>query len=117
MFDIFSVREEEGSQRVCRRGGVIYAPTGGGERGRATYFLRAYAGAPVAQTLRLSLLRCGERLCDTLRALPENVAAPNACWGKGTCYPRSVGEITPPPERFEFAAHHPSTEEIFEKYS
>ena len=62
--------------------GVIHAPTGAGERGRATYFLRAYAGAPVAQTLRLSLLRCGERLCDTLRALPENVAAPNACWGK-----------------------------------
>ena len=70
-------------QRVRRRDGVIHAPTGVGG-GRATYFLRAYAGAPVAQTLRLSLLRCGEHLCDTLRALPENVAAPYACWGKGT---------------------------------
>ena len=59
---------------------LALVPTG---VGCATYFLRAYAGAPVAQTLRLSLLRCGERLCDTLRALPENVAAPNACWGKG----------------------------------
>ena len=67
--------------KVQQRDGVIHAPTGVGG-GRATYFLRAYAGAPVAQTLRLSLLRCGERLCDTLRALPENVAAPNACWGK-----------------------------------
>ena len=42
----------------------------------AAYFLRAYAGAPVTRTLRPSLLRCGERPCDTLRALPENVAAP-----------------------------------------
>ena len=50
--------------------------------GYATYFLRAYAGAPVAQTLRLSLLRCGERLYDTLRALPENVATPYAYWSK-----------------------------------
>ena len=107
-------------QRVCRRDGVIHAPTGVGGRGCATYFLRAYAGAPVAQTLRLSLLRCGERLCDTLRALPENVAAPNACWGKGACYPRSVGEITPPlldGHRAVAAQHPPSTEEIFEKYS
>ena len=45
-------------------------------RGCATCFLRAYAGAPVTRTLRPSLLRCGERPCDTLRALPENVAAP-----------------------------------------
>ena len=62
-------------QRVRRRGGVILAPTGVRE-GYATYFLRAYAGAPVAQTLRLSLLRYGERLYDTMRALPENVATP-----------------------------------------
>ena len=48
----------------------------------ATYFLRAYAGAPVAQTLRLSLLRYGERLYDTRRALPENVATPYAYWSK-----------------------------------
>ena len=27
----------------------------------AAYFLRAYAGAPVTRTLRLSSLRCGER--------------------------------------------------------
>ena len=64
-------------QRVRRRYGVIHAPTGV-RGGYATYFLRAYAGAPVAQTLRLSLLRYGERLYDTLRALPENVAAPYA---------------------------------------
>ena len=57
-------------------------PTRIGGGGHATYFLRAYAGAPVAQTLRLSLLRCGERLCDTLRALPENVATPYAYWSK-----------------------------------
>ena len=41
---------------------------------RAACFLRAYAGAPVTRTLRPSLLRCGERPCDTLRALPENAA-------------------------------------------
>ena len=41
---------------------------------RAACFLRAYAGAPVTRTLRSSLLRCGERPCDTLRALPENAA-------------------------------------------
>ena len=63
--------------------GRCYPRSYRGRGGCATYFLRAYAGAPVAQTLRLSLLRCGERPCDTLRALPENVAAPNACWGKG----------------------------------
>ena len=40
----------------------------------AACFLRAYAGAPVTRTLRPSLLRCGERPCDTLRALPENTA-------------------------------------------
>ena len=40
----------------------------------AACFLRAYAGAPVTRTLRSSLLRCGERPCDTLRALPENTA-------------------------------------------
>ena len=57
-----------------------YRGKGGG--GYATYFLRAYAGEPVAQTLRLSLLRCGERLYDTLRALPENVATPYAYWSK-----------------------------------
>ena len=66
---------ETGSQMVRRRGGVIHAPTRV-RGGYATYFLRAYAGAPVAQTLRLSLLRYGERLYDTLRALPENVATP-----------------------------------------
>ena len=42
----------------------------------AAYFLRAYAGAPVTQTLRPSSLRIGERPCDTLRAHPENAAAP-----------------------------------------
>ena len=57
---------------------LALVPTGVGGRGCATYFLRAYAGAPVAQTLRLSLLRYGERLYDTLRALPENVATPYA---------------------------------------
>jgi len=67
--------------RVQQRDGVIHAPTGV-RGGYATYFLRAYAGAPVAQTLRLSLLRCGERLYDTLRALPENVATPYAYWSK-----------------------------------
>ena len=67
--------------KVQQRDGVIHAPTGIGG-GRATYFLRAYAGAPVAQTLRLSLLRCGEHLCDTLRALPENVAAPQRMLGQ-----------------------------------
>ena len=41
---------------------------------RAACFLRAYAGAPVTRTLRSSLLRCGERPCDTLRAHPENAA-------------------------------------------
>ena len=87
--------------------------------GCATYFLRAYAGAPVTRTLRLSLLRCGERLCDTLRALPENVATPYAYWSKrGGVIHAPLGEITPPPERFVPAAQHPpSTEEIFEKYS
>ena len=40
----------------------------------AACFLRAYAGAPVTRTLRPSLLRSGERPCDTLRALPENTA-------------------------------------------
>ena len=40
----------------------------------AACFLRSYAGAPVTRTLRPSLLRCGERPCDTLRALPENTA-------------------------------------------
>ena len=72
---------ETGSQMVRRRGGVIHAPTRV-RGGYATYFLRAYAGAPVAQTLRLSLLRYGERLYDTLRALPENVATPYAYWSK-----------------------------------
>ena len=67
----------EGLDRVRRRDGVILAPTGV-RGGYATYFLRAYAGAPVAQTLRPFSLRCGERLCDTMRALPENVAAPYA---------------------------------------
>lgn len=61
MFDIFSVREEEGSQRVCRRGGVIHAPTGV-RGGRATYFLRAYAGdlpfllPKVAYTVRVYII-------------------------------------------------------------
>ena len=41
---------------------------------RAACFLRAYAGAPVTRTLHTSLLRCGERPCDTLRAHPENAA-------------------------------------------
>ena len=41
---------------------------------RAACFLRAYAGAPVTRTLRSSLLRCGERPYDTLRAHPENAA-------------------------------------------
>ena len=41
---------------------------------RAACFLCAYAGAPVTRTLRSSLLRCGERPCDTLRAHPENAA-------------------------------------------
>ena len=41
---------------------------------RAACFLRAYAGAPVTRTLRSSLLRSGERPCDTLRAHPENAA-------------------------------------------
>ena len=61
--------------QVQQRDGVIHAPTGV-RGGCATYFLRAYAGVPVAQTLRLSLLRYGERLYDTMRALPENVATP-----------------------------------------
>ena len=33
-------------------------------------------GHPSPGRSALSLLRCGERPCDTLRALPENVAAP-----------------------------------------
>ena len=75
-----------GTARHIAKGRVLSTLLQGvGGRGRATYFPRAYAGAPVAQTLRLSLLRCGELLCDTLRALPENVAAPNACWDKGAC--------------------------------
>ena len=41
---------------------------------RAACFLCAYAGAPVTRTLRSSLLRYGERPCDTLRAHPENAA-------------------------------------------
>ena len=57
---------------------LAFISTGIDRGGHTTYFLRAYAGAPVAQTLRPSSLRCGERLCDTLRALPENVAAPYA---------------------------------------
>ena len=61
---------------------LAFISTGIDRGGHATYFLRAYAGAPVAQTLRPSSLRCGERLCDTLRALPENVAAPYAYWSK-----------------------------------
>ncbi len=72
---------ETGSQMVRRRDSVIHAPTWV-RGGYATYFLRAYAGAPVAQTLRLSLLRCGERLYDTLRALSANVATPYAYWSK-----------------------------------
>ena len=51
---------------------------------RAACFLRAYAGAPVTRTLRLSLLRCGERPCDTLRALPEN-AARHRCAARLLC--------------------------------
>ena len=39
-------------------------------------------GHPSHKTLRLSLLRCGERLYDTMRALPENVATPYAYWSK-----------------------------------
>ena len=61
---------------------LAFISTGIDRGGHTTYFLRAYAGAPVAQTLRPSSLRCGERLCDTLRALPENVAAPYAYWSK-----------------------------------
>ena len=33
-------------------------------------------GHPSPGRSALSLLRCGERPCDTLRALPENTAAP-----------------------------------------
>ena len=65
----------------------------------ATCFLRAYAGAPVTRTLRSSLLRCGERPCDTLRALPENVAAPRGSrWAhlyatSGGCVEVSVASV------------------------
>ena len=65
----------------------------------ATCFLRAYAGAPVTRTLRPSLLRCGERPCDTLRALPENVAAPRGSrWAhlyatSGGCVEVSVASV------------------------
>ena len=81
MFDIFLIWERQDCRGYAEGGGVILAPTGV-RGGYATYFLRAYAGAPVAQTLRLSLLRCGERLYDTMRALPENVATPYAYWSK-----------------------------------
>ena len=77
MFDFFEPGWEESAWLVWKVA-LAFISTGIDRGGHTTYFLRAYAGAPVAQTLRPSSLRCGERLCDTLRALPENVAAPYA---------------------------------------
>ena len=86
--------------------------------GYATYFLRAYAGAPVAQTLRLSLLRCGERLYDTLRALPENVATPYAYWSKRAVLSTLRWRDNTAPFAVCFSLPLSlSAEEIFEKYS
>ncbi|OFQ29117.1 hypothetical protein HMPREF2944_00615 [Rothia sp. HMSC072E10] len=81
MFDIF-LSWEGHSVWLVWKVALAFISTGIDRGGHATYFLRAYAGAPVTQTLRPSSLRCGERLCDTLRALPENVAAPYAYWSK-----------------------------------
>ena len=86
--------------------------------GNATYFLRAYAGAPVAQTLRLSLLRCGERLYDTLRALPENVATPYAYWSKRAVLSTLRWRDNTAPFAVCFSLPlSPGAEEILEKYS
>ena len=104
-------------QRVRRRYGVIHAPTGV-RGGYATYFLRAYAGAPVAQTLRLSLLRYGERLYDTLKALPENVATPYAYWSKRAVLSMLRWRDNTAPFAVCFSLPlSPGAEEIFEKYS
>ena len=65
---------EDGIRPRSYRGGVGGYLASPKTTGCATCFLRAYAGAPVTRTLRSSLLRCGERPCDTLRALPENTA-------------------------------------------
>ena len=56
-------------------------------------------GHPSPGRSALSLLRCGERPCDTLRALPENVAAPRGSrWARlyatsGGCVEVSVASV------------------------
>ena len=90
---------EDGIRPRSYRGGVGGYLASPKTTGCATCFLRAYAGAPVTRTLRSSLLRCGERPCDTLRALPENVAAPRGSrWARlyatsGGCVEVSVASV------------------------
>ena len=90
---------EDGIRPRSYRGGVGGYLASPKTTGCATCFLRAYAGAPVTRTLRSSLLRCGERPCDTLRALPENVAAPRGSrWAhlyatSGGCVEVSVASV------------------------
>ena len=88
----------------------------------AACFLRAYAGAPVTRTLRPSLLRCGERPCDTLRALPENTAhQPKLPAAKQHAKPRqpspaphakhqppsnTLNRDSPPPPHTQNTSHH-----------